>query len=361
LHARVRAFARGEGAERFDDLALELAHFQAEHSPAFARLVSLHESKLTSVSDIPAVPVDAFRLTRVAVHPPAQDVARFVTSGTTSSERGEHPMRTLDTYVELALLLGRRALLGTTGTPRVVVCLARPPETPPASSLTFMMRLFAERFDGRSLTGAEFDPGAKERFLLDEHGIDVGGLERALTIASSRGEPLLLLTTAFALVELLDRLGERRLAAPPASVVMVTGGFKGKTRELDKAALRSTAAALFGIAEARVVGEYGMTELTSQLYEGTLPEAELRSAPDRFVAPPWLRVEAVDPATLAPMPAGELGIARFVDLGNIDSAVAVQTQDLVRCHADGVELFGRLPGAPARGCSLAVEALLGWS
>jgi hypothetical protein len=142
---------------------------------------------------------------------------------------------------------------------------------------------------------------------------------------------------------------------------MVTGGFKGRTRELDKATLRSTAAALFGIGEARVVGEYGMTELTSQLYEGTLPEGELVGAPDRFVAPPWLRVEAVDPATLEALPAGELGIARFVDLGNVDSAVAVQTQDLVRCHADGVELLGRRPGAPPRGCSLAVEALLGWS
>lgn len=361
LHARVCAFARGDGRESFDELALEIARFQRDHSPAFARLLRLHESELDRVSAIPAVPVDAFRLSRVAWHPADADVARFVTSGTTSSERGTHPMRTLSTYVELALLLGRRALLGAATTPRVVVNLARPPGDPPSSSLSFMMRLFAEHFDGRSFGAGPFDANAPERWLLTQAGVDVAGLELAVAVARSRGEGLLVTTTAFALVELLDRLGHQHLQAPPESVVMVTGGFKGRTRELDKVTLRETAATLFGITPARIVGEYGMTELTSQLYEGTLPEAELNSAPDRFVSPPWLRVNAVDPATLEALPEGELGIARFVDLGNVDSAIAVQTQDLVRCHADGVELFGRRAGAPARGCSLAVEALLGWS
>ncbi len=361
LHARVRAFARGEDRERFDDLALEIARFQRDHSPAFARLVRLHGSELDRVDAIPAVPVDAFRLARVAVHPPEADHVRFVTSGTTSSERGTHPMRTLTTYVELALLLGRRALLGDSEKPRVVVNLARVPDDPPSSSLAFMMRLFVEHFDGRSFDTSPFDPNARERWLLDQRGADVDGLERAIEVARSRAEPLLVLATAFALVELLDQLGNRRLRAPAGSTLMVTGGFKGRTRELDKVTLRETAAELFGIDPARVVGEYGMTELTSQLYEGTLPDGALGAAFDRFVAPPWLRVNAVDPATLAPLPDGELGVARFVDLGNVDSAVAVQTQDLVRCHADGVELLGRRPGAPPRGCSLAVEALLGWS
>ena len=361
LHARVRAFARGESAEHFDELALAIARFQRERSAAFARLVELHGSRLDSVAAIPAVPVDAFRLSRVALHRAEADVVRFVTSGTTSSERGTHPIRTLDTYVELALLLGRRALVGGATGPRVVVNLARVPDSPPSSSLSFMMRLFVEHFDGRSFDTSPFDPDAPARWLLDEHGVDVSALERAVELARSRGEPLLVLTTAFALVDLLDRLENQRFRAPPGSSIMVTGGFKGRTRELDKVTLRETAAELFGIDPARVVGEYGMTELTSQLYEGTLPEGALRGPADRFVAPAWLRVTAVDPATLEALPNGELGIARFVDLGNVDSAVAVQTQDLVRCHPDGVELLGRRPGAPPRGCSLAVEALLGWS
>jgi hypothetical protein len=71
-----------------------------------------------------------------------------------------------------------------------------------------------------------------------------------------------------------------------------------------------------------------------------------------------LRVTPVDPTTLLPVPEGEAGLARFIDLGNVDSAVSVVTQDLVRRVSGGIQLLGRQPGAPPRGCSLAIEALL---
>ena len=76
-----------------------------------------------------------------------------------------------------------------------------------------------------------------------------------------------------------------------------------------------------------------------------------------FVEPPWLRVTAVDPITLAPVAEGEVGLARFTDLANVDSSLVVLTQDLVRRVPGGLVLLGRRPGAPLRGCSLAAEAL----
>ncbi len=75
--------------------------------------------------------------------------------------------------------------------------------------------------------------------------------------------------------------------------------------------------------------------------------------------PPWLRVVATDPETLQALPDGREGILRFEDLANVDGAIAVQTADRGRCAGGAVELVGRLPGAPPRGCSLAVEELLG--
>ena len=105
-----------------------------------------------------------------------------------------------------------------------------------------------------------------------------------------------------------------------------------------------------------------MTELTSQLYEGTLPgsalQAEWRGAPGTYFEPAWLCVVPVDPISLEPVAPGEVGIARIVDLGNVDSAIAIQTQDRVRRVAGGIELLGRAAGAPPRGCSLAVEEFL---
>ena len=127
--------------------------------------------------------------------------------------------------------------------------------------------------------------------------------------------------------------------------------------------LREAVTLSLQLGERRVVGEYGMTELTSQLYEGTLRESALyarhpSAAPGIYFEPPWLRVTPVDPVSLEPLADGEVGLARFVDLGNVDSAVSVVTQDLVRRTAGGIELLGREPGAPPRGCSLAIEALL---
>lgn len=349
LHARVRAFASSDGAaEPFDALALDLARFQARHSPAFARLVALHGSRLDDVASIPAVPTDAFRFTRVAVHEPALDECRFVTSGTTEAARGTHPFRTTATYRSLATRFGRLALLPA-GTDPTVLALAAPPASPPGSSLTFMMALFMDAFEAPGVSSRA------ERWLLGPSGPDVTALRRA----ADHGRPLLLLSTSLALVALLEALAGTKLELPPQSVVMQTGGYKGRSVSIGAEELRRDAAAALGVSELAVVAEYGMTELTSQLYEGTCPGARLDAPPGVYLPPPWLQVSAVDPATLAPVPPGEEGIARFVDLGNVDSAVAILTQDRVRARGNGFELLGRAPGAPPRGCSLAVEALLG--
>jgi hypothetical protein len=359
LHARVRDHARGERPHEFEALALEIARFQAEHAAGFARLVAARGSRLERLADVPGVPAETFRLARVAVHPPELDAARFETSGTTGDERGVHPFRTTATYEAVALAAGARALLGARRGPRVVVSLAAAPGETPTSSLGFMLALFQREWDGRSLSDGSFARERAARWLFGPDGVDLDGLEHAAKVALRRGEPLLVLATAFALVGLLDALGGRVLEAPGATAVMVTGGFKGRSREVSKDALRSDVARAFGVPETHVVAEYGMTELTSQLYEGTLPGAALAGPRDVLLEPPTLRVVPVDPLTLEAVPEGELGLARMIDLGNVDSAVVVQTEDLVRRVDGGIELLGRRPGATARGCSLAVEAWLG--
>lgn len=359
LHARVRAYARGERTDAFEPLALEIARFQAEFSPGFARLVAARGARLERLEDVPGVPAETFRLARVAVHPAELDVARFETSGTTGEERGIHAFRTTATYEAVALDAGTRALVSFSRGPRVVVSLAAPPAETQSSSLGFMLALFQREWDGRSLADGSFAREQGARWLFGPDGLDLEGLEHAARVARGRGEPFVVLATAFALVGLLDALGGRVLEAPLETAVMVTGGYKGRSREVKKADLRRAVARAFGVPEAHVVSEYGMTELTSQLYEGTLPGAALARPPDVLIEPPTLRVVPVDPATLSAVPDGEVGIGRIIDIGNVDSAVVVQTEDLVRRRDGGIELLGRQPGATARGCSLAVEAWLG--
>ncbi|MEO0601991.1 MAG: acyl-protein synthetase, partial [Myxococcota bacterium] len=153
-------------------------------------------------------------------------------------------------------------------------------------------------------------------------------------------------TTAFAMAEYLDHDPP---ALPAGSVVMVTGGFKGRVHRLEGAELYR--AIRDRLAPARLVTEYGMTELSSQLW----------GAPQtRFAPPPWLAVLAVDPVTGEVLPAGTEGQLRFVDLANLDSTLGIETMDAGVVGVDGtVELRGRLTGAPSRGCSLTVEEAWG--
>jgi len=359
LHARAQAFIdasmRGEASESFDALALALARFQAVNIPALARLVRARGVDLDAARDaaaIPAVPCDVFRLARVAAHPPEDDVVVFRTSGTSQGveARGEHAMRTTATYERAALAWGERMLFPDTRRLRVIA-LAPPRVESQDSSLGFMLDRFAAALAGPA------------SFHVRAGALDVAGVEAAASAARDAGEPVLVLATSFALVHLLDGKGARDLRLPAGSRVMQTGGFKGRSREVSADELRRAVAASFGLPEAQVVGEYGMTELSSQLYEATLAAAlGAGGAPARhgvYVAPPWVRVSAVDPASLAPLPAGEVGLARIVDLANVDAAVAIQTADRVRVSDEGVELLGRAPGAPPRGCSIAIDEMLG--
>jgi hypothetical protein len=354
LHARVRALidatTRGALAEPFDELALAIARFQAEHVAPVGRLVRARGVDLGAAATadaIPAVPCDVFRLARVAAHPPALDVRVFRTSGTTQGReaRGEHALRTTATYEAAALAFGA-AMLWPDGPRLRAIVLAPAPDEAPDSSLGFMIDRFASRLERPSSVH------------LRGGVLDVDGLERACAAAREAGEPALVMGTSFAFVHLLDASEGRELALPAGSRAMQTGGFKGRSREVAPGELRAAIARLFAIEDAAVVGEYGMTELSSQLYEATLV-APGTARHGVYVAPPWVRVSAVDPASLRPLPEGELGIGRIVDLANVDSAVAIQTSDRVRVTGEGVELLGRAPGATPRGCSIAIDDMLG--
>lgn len=354
LHARVRAViaasARGAAAEPFDAIALDLARYQAAHVAPVARLVrarGVDLARATSADVIPAVPCDVFRLARVAAHAPDADARVFRTSGTSQGReaRGEHGMRTTATYEAAALAFGA-AMLWPDGPGLRAIALAPSVEEAPDSSLGFMIDLFS-----RALRG----PASVH---VVDGAIDLDGLERACAEARAAGEPALVMGTSFAFVHLVDGRAGRDLALPPGSRAMQTGGFKGRSREVDADELRAAISAAFAIPEGAVVGEYGMTELSSQLYEATFVAPAI-GRHGTYVAPPWVRVTAVDPATLAPLPPGEIGLARIVDLANVDSAVAIQTSDRVRVGEDGVELLGRAPGATPRGCSIAIDELLG--
>src|SRR5690606_971780 len=114
---------------------------------------------------------------------------------------------------------------------------------------------------------------------LNDGVLDRAGLNERVAACT---EPVFLAATAFALAEWLEGTVRR---PPPHSQLMVTGGFKGRVHTIDGDQLLALAAERLGV---RVVTEYGMTELSSQLWG---------RAGGTFHPPPWLRPSAVDPLT----------------------------------------------------------------
>src|SRR5690606_20539431 len=143
------------------------------------------------------------------------------------------------------------------------------------------------------------------------------------------------------------------------SRLMDTGGYKGAGRDVPPDALRQAYRDRLGLPAHHCINEYGMTEMLSQLYDAALADHHAgRTRPPRKAAPPWVRSVAVDPETLEPVPPGATGLLRHLDLANIGSVAAIQTEDLGRVDEQGLVLEGRAAGAPPRGCSIAMDLIL---
>ena len=334
----------------FDRLAREVfAHQYAHNRPyrLFCERRGVSPASVGGWADVPAVPTDAFKAAALVCGDPADAAATFRTSGTTrgAESRGAHHVPDLALY-DAALRAGFRAHLLPEGERMPVISLVPPPADAPDSSLSHMAGAVA----------ADFGTAESGWFVSPAGGIDCAGLERALGRAEA---PVCILGTAFALVHWLDALAEAglRLALPAGSRLMDTGGFKGRSREVTRAELYGAVEERLGIAPAWCVNEYGMTELSSQFYDGVAGSAGPVEG-RLHVGPAWVRTVATDPETLRPLPHGEVGVLRHVDLANLGSVMAVQTADLGVTAEGGFRVLGRARGAEARGCSLAMEELL---
>ena len=271
----------------------------------------------------------------------------FRSSGTTSSERSVHVYCDLGLYDFAARVAARHMLFPDVAKMRLVM-LAPHEDEAPDSSLEYMLARFAEWF------------GTECTWVWRGGVLDLELLTEQLRDAEASGEPVAILGTSFAFVHAEDGLGDQRFKLPRGSRIMQTGGYKGRSRELDPEVLLGAVSKRYDVEPARVINEFGATELSSQMYETTLREhIDGSVGPRRLWLPPWVRATPVDPDTLEPVEGESVGILRIDDTANLDSVCCIQTADLARRLDDGIVVLGRAPGATPRGCSLAADQALG--
>lgn len=331
----------------FDALALDIFAYQIENNApyaAYARTFGYAADRLPrSWREIPAVPTAAFKEAALCTFPLERAALHFVTSGTTQGRGGHHYVETPDLY-DASLLGGFDRFMLADGARLRYLNLVPDPRERPTSSLGYMMSVVAQwRGDGR------------DGWYLRDDAIDVETFSVDLQAACHEGTAVCIAGTAFAFVALLDALAERGRAfvTPAGSRIMETGGFKGRSRQVERAALYDALARRLGVASEAIVAEYGMTELCGQYYDAPAS----RTSPTRVKAgPPWLRALIVDPDGRE-VRRGTIGALRHVDLSNRSSVVAIETEDLAYAHDDGFVLLGRDAEAELRGCSLDAEEL----
>jgi hypothetical protein len=317
VKAAIRQFIE-EGGD-FESTALALYAWQRANNPEYDRFCG--SVKVSHWSEIPAVPSTLFRDLSFTCFPKADAATIFHTSGTTMGRPGIIHLQDTDIY-DLSARRHAEACLG--GLPSRGVSLAPSAAT---SSLGHMCRSFV--------------PDLVQVFD-DSEGLNIPAAWSAIEAAAASGEAVFLPGTAFAWADLIDD-GHDPVFLPPGSVLMVTGGFKGRRRTVAPQMLTSALARQ--LPGASVVGEYGMSELGSQLW--AIP------ADAAFRPPPWMRVMAINPWTGNP---DTRGLLRFYDLANHQTVLAIETQDVGIVLPDGsVRLEGRLKGADLRGCSLRME------
>lgn len=194
------------------------------------------------------------------------------------------------------------------------------------SSLIYMVKRLIE-VAGHPMSG----------FYLYDHA----ELAKKLDLLESRKQKTILIGVSYALLDFVDKY---RLSLKN-TIVVETGGMKGRRREMIREELHALLCDGFGVDE--IWSEYGMTELFSQAWS---------TGNGSFQTPPWLKIltrDVNDPLTINT--GNSSGGINVIDLANIHSCAFVATQDLGRTFDDGsVEILGRFDNAEVRGCNLLV-------
>ena len=355
----------------FNRHALELFRAQYECVPAYRAWCDHELSDRGSVSvtdvsrwqDVPALPIEAFKRLRVAPEAGAGDepeAAVWHSSGTTGANVSRHHLRSTELY-EASLAASAFAALvpGPDDDRLVAVQLAASGADAPASSLSHMLDTIRLRIC--------HDGGA---WVSGDGVVDSDGAWARLARAAGAGEPVLLLATSIALALLFDATADGdAIALPAGSRVMDTGGAKGTSRTVNRAELVTLVGERLGVAAGMCENEYGMSELSSQAYLGTIARQLRRPLPGHQPGvsdgdgelrwqPPWFRTRVVDPATLREIADGETGLLVHHDLANAWSCAVVRSEDIGVRRGRSYELVGRAAGAALRGCSLQLQDVL---
>ena len=315
-----------QNQEDFKQVALAVFKHQFKNNKvyrSFCDLLYIHPSDVTKVEEIPFLPIQFFK-SRKVLSSTEQIQETFTSSGTTGSVTSKHFVTDINLYKE-SYLKGFAHFYGNIEDYVVLALLPNYLERN-GSSLVFMVDDLIQKSNN-----------SESGFYLD----NIQELAKKLVELDKIGQKTLLIGVSFALLDLI----EMQQFNLKNTIIMETGGMKGRRKELIRDELHQLLQSGFGVTE--IHSEYGMTELLSQGYS---------NGNGVFDTPPWMKVLTRDTEdALTIQQVEKTGGINVIDLANYNSCAFIATQDLGKVHKNGTfEIIGRFDNSDIRGCNLMV-------
>lgn len=310
----------------FTNVALQVFKHQFTNNKvyrSFCDLLYKHPSDVNSMEEIPFLPIEFFKKREIlSVTDKVQQT--FTSSGTTGSITSKHHITDLSWY-EKSYLKSFQQFYGNIEDYTVLALLPNYLERK-GSSLVYMVDDLIQR-----------SKNPESGFYLN----NLNGLAEKLHYLDANGNKILLIGVSFALLDLV----EQHQFNLKNTIVMETGGMKGRRKELIRQELHTILSNGFGVAT--IHSEYGMTELLSQAYS---------NGNGIFNCPSWMKIltrDTEDPLTI--LPQEKSGGINVIDLANYNSCSFIATQDLGKVYKNNsFEIIGRFDNSDIRGCNLMV-------
>lgn len=313
-------------AKQFEKIALKVFRFQYDNNIVyrqFCDLVKKDKQTVKTLKEIPFLPIQFFKSHEVVSNTDLPETI-FTSSGTTGSITSRHLVTDIKMYEE-SYRLAFSAFYGNIEDYTVLALLPSYLERQ-GSSLIHMVEDLIELSNNP-------DSG----FYLNNYD----ALVEKLMQQEQDGKNVLLIGVTFALLDLI----EKRNFKLENTIIMETGGMKGRRKEMIREELHEILTRGFGVKA--IHSEYGMTELLSQAYS---------LGNGIFECPSWLQIHIRDTEdALTYISNGKTGGINVIDLANINSCSFIATQDLGKKYDNGFfEVLGRFDNSDIRGCNLMV-------
>lgn len=310
----------------FHRVAMKVFRFQYEYNPIyqqFCNLLNKTPEQVKTIADVPFLPIEFFKSRDILSSTDPIQIT-FTSSGTTGMITSKHHVTDL-AYYEYSF---RAAFSHFYGNIEDYVVLALLPAylEREGSSLIYMVE---DLIEGSNQPESGFYLNNYEE------------LARTLINLDKQGKNVLLIGVTYALLDMI----EMQKFSLSNTIIMETGGMKGRRKEMIREELHKVLCDGFGVS--KIHSEYGMTELLSQGYS---------FGDGIFECPPWMDILTRDPEdALTYVEEGKTGGVNVIDLANVNSCSFIATQDLGKKYKDGsFEILGRFDHSDIRGCNLMV-------